>query len=419
MLGLGTVGQAVLSALTDNQETIAQRAGGPLSVKRALILHPERHLAHANLITTQWQEILADDEIAIVVEVMGGMEPAFTYIRRALAAGKSVVTANKEVLANRGDELFAAAELSGRDLLFEASVGAGVPVIRAVKLGLAGNRVQQVCGILNGTTNFILTEMAQGMVDYRQALAQAQALGYAEADPAADVDGHDSARKIAILASIAFSSRVVEADVRCSGIAQVQAADLAWGARLGWILKPMARARLVAEGLEVASYPVWLGPGHPLAHVDGIMNAVSVRAEPLGEATFTGPGAGGPATASAVLGDLIEAARNLRLRGHAVGCTCYRQLAILDPALAEDAFYLRLTVRPERTVVSQIAATLAEHRVGLRQTLQPAAADGHGEVVVVTETCRRGDLDRALAHLVQSPSVFTLRPPLVVEAQSA
>lgn len=415
LLGLGTVGQAVLDALAENHEIIAQRSGGPITVKRALILHPERHQDYRHLITTQWHEILADPEIAIVVEVIGGMEPACTYIQQALAGGKSVVTANKEVLATHGADLFLAAEQSGRDLLFEASVGAGVPVIRAVKLGLAGNRVQQVTGILNGTTNFMLTAMAAGG-DYQQALVQAQAAGYAEADPSADVEGDDAARKIAILASVAFSSRVVEADVTCTGIGRLEAADLAWGARLGWVLKLLARAREVAGRLEVAVYPAWLPDGHALAHVDGIMNAVAVRAEPLGEAMFMGPGAGGPATASAVLGDLIEAARNLRLGGRGVGCTCYQQLEILDPALAEDAFYLRLTVRRDRAVLSQLAAILAEHHVGLRQGFQQIETGGQAEVVVVTEICRRGDLDRALTHIAQSPAVFTMRLPLVVEA---
>lgn len=412
LMGLGTVGQAVLEGLRENRERIESRAGGPVEVKRALILHPEKHEEHGGLITTDPREILDDPEIAIVVEVMGGFEPARTYMMGALKRGKAVVTANKEVLARAGEELFQASEQGGADLLFEASVGAGVPIIRAIKMGLAANQVSQLLGIVNGTTNFILSKMDEDGADYEEALQEAQASGYAEADPTADVDGFDAARKAAILASIAFGSRVTEGQVFREGIRGLSAEDIRRGRRFGWVLKLLALAREREGRLEVRVHPTFLPQEHPLAAVKGIYNAVLVEAVPLGDAMFYGPGAGGPSTASAVLGDIIEAARNLRLGGRAVSCTCYRELRHVPPSESAFSFFLRLTVADRPGVLAQVAGILGRHQVSIRSVIQEEGEGGKAELVLVTHRSSEGSLGEAVGELSRLSVVASIARPI-------
>lgn len=415
LLGLGTVGRAVLEAFQENRERIEDRARGRIEIPKALILHPERHGDHRDIATTNPAEILEDPEIEIVVEVMGGSEPARTYILQALRNGKSVVTANKEVLSSHGHALFQAAEAADRDLLFEGSVGAGIPIIRAVKIGLSGNRVQKIIGIVNGTTNFILTRMDQTGQTFEDALREAQEAGYAEADPTADVEGHDAARKAAILASIAFGSRVVATDVDRQGIARLTSRDIAIGRSFGWRLKHIIVAEEVDGRIGVRTHPAFLPEDHPLAAVNGIYNAVFVDALPLGKTMYYGPGAGGPSTASAILGDVVEAARNLRLGGRAVGCTCSRSLAIMPPEDSRSSFFLRLEVRDEPGVLSHITGLLAESGVSIRMVVQEEPVQGRAELVIVNHTCRAGDLAEALARLDRSPAVWKHDLPIRVE----
>lgn len=419
LLGLGTVGTAFLESLRDNRPHVEIRAEGPLEVTRALVLHPERHRDEEALVTTRPEDVLDDPSIDIVVEVMGGDEPARRYIERALENGKSVVTANKEVLARHGASLFDASARSGRDLLFEASVGAGVPVIRAIKIGLSGNRIDQVTGILNGTTNFILTRMERSGQTYDEALAEAQRAGYAEADPTDDVEGVDAARKAAILASIAFSSRVTEADVVREGIRRLELRDIAVGRSFGWTLKPLAVARQVDGRIQVRTHPAFLTPDHPLSGVNGIYNAVLVRALPLGEAMFYGPGAGGPSTASAVLGDVVEAARNLRLGGQTVGCTCYRELPVAGGEEGVSSFYLRLDVRDEPGVLGSLAAVMGESGVSLRTVRQAEAREGTAELVLVTHPAEERNFKRALLRLTGIGAVRAMSQPIRVEGAVA
>jgi len=415
LLGLGTVGNAFLESLRQNREHVEMRAEGPIEIVKALVLHPERHRGEAGLITTRPADILNDPEVDIVVEVMGGCDPARAYIEAALRGGKSVVTANKEVLANHGAALFDAQAASNRDFLFEASVGAGIPVIRSIKIGLSGNRIDQVTGILNGTTNFILTRMERYGQSYEDALAEAQRAGYAEADPRADVEGTDAARKAAVLASIAFASRVTEADVVREGITRVEPRDIALGRSFGWTLKPIAVAREVGGRVFVRTHPAFLSEDHPLSGVGGIYNAVLVHAVPLGEAMFYGPGAGGPSTASAVLGDVVEAARNLRLGGRTVGCTCYRELPVAGEEEGRSAFYLRLDVRDEPGVLGSLASIMGESGVSLRTVRQAEPRGATAELVLVTHPAEERSFKRAVLRLTSLGTVQAMSQPIRIE----
>ena len=406
LLGLGTVGQAVVSALGANRDGITSLAAEEVEVARALILHPERHARHGSLVTTRPEEILDDPEIGVVVEVMGGMEPARTLIARALSSGRSVVTANKEVMAAHGEELMRAATAAHRDLLFEASVGAGVPVIRAIQMGLAGNSVREVTGILNGTSNFILTAMEMEGLSYQQALDRAREAGYAEADPAADVTGLDAARKIAILGSIAFGTPLHPDAVSTSGIAGLSPADLAAAGRSGHVVKPLAQATWQSGRIGAWAGPALVPKGHPLATVDGIYNAVMVKADPLGDAMFYGPGAGGPSTASAVVGDVIEAVRNLTLGVRSVAPLPYRDLPPLPAGEEEGSFYLRLVSRPGPDALSAVALALAERRIAVRTLTSGEGGGGRAEIVVMTEPCRLADLLDSARTLERGPLVF-------------
>lgn len=414
LLGLGTVGRAVVEALRENRERIEARAGVSLEIVRALVRDPGKHLGDGELVTLDADAILEDPEVAIVVEVMGGMEPARTYMLKALARGKAVVTANKEVLANAQAELLAAAQAGKADLLFEASVGAGVPLIRGINMGLAANRVRRVLGILNGTTNFILTAMTNQGQTFAEALQEAKTRGYAEADPTADIEAYDAARKIAILASIAFGSPVQEKDVFREGIGDMDFADVAAGRSFGWRLKQVAQAREVGGALDVRVTPVFLPEGHPLAAVEGVYNAVMVEALPLGETMFYGPGAGGPSTASAILADVIEAARNIRLGGRAFTIDHYRSLPILPPEEATSAFYLRLVVADRPGVLAQVAGIFGRHDVSMRAVHQRPLEDG-AELVVITHPAREGNFFAALGALREQPAVISLGRAIRIE----
>jgi len=414
LLGLGTVGRAVVQALRENRDRIEARAGVPLEVARALVRRPELHRSEDVPVTTDVRAILDDPEIRIVVEVMGGFEPARTYILEALARGKAVVTANKEVLANAAEELLREAEQSRADLLFEASVGAGVPLIRGINMGLAANRVRRVLGILNGTTNFILTAMYQQGQSFAEALQAAKALGYAEADPTADIEGFDAARKIAILASIAFGAPVGERDVFREGISQVERVDVERGRQFGWRLKQRSQAREYAGRLDVRVTPVFLPEGHPLASVEGVYNAVMVEALPIGETMFYGPGAGGPSTASAVLSDVIEAARNIRVGGRAFTIDHYRVLPILPPDEVESAFYVRMVVADRPGVLAQVAGVFGAHGVSIEAVHQRPLEEG-AELVLVTHPAKERAFFTARDELRDHPVVAELGTPIRIE----
>ena len=417
LLGLGTVGTGVLEVLEQNRAKIERRAGGPLRVARALVRDPARHSGKPVELTTRAADVLEDPDIQIVVEVMGGLEPARSYMLEALGRGKAVVTANKEAVAEAGSELFAAAERGRSDLFFEASVAGGIPIIHALKESLAANRITEVLGIVNGTTNYILSQMSLKGREFTEALAEAQAKGYAEADPTADVEGHDAARKLAILASIAFEARVKPEHVPTQGIAGITQRDIRYARELGYAVKLLALAREEEGELEAGVYPALLPSEHPLSAVHDAFNAIFLRGDACGEAMFYGRGAGAHPTASAVLGDVVDAARHLRMGGRAVACTCYHPLRRKARGTTPRRHYLRLILEDRPGVLAQVARAFGDQGVSLTTVLQKAMVGELAEVVFLTHLASDVRIEAALGALSRLAAVGAVGNWLRIEGE--
>jgi len=415
VLGLGTVGSHVVGELDRHAALFAARVGEEVSVRRILVRDRGKTRPGDVLgrLTFDPDDILRDPDIELVVELMGGQEPARTMIGAALGAGKSVVTANKEVIARDGLELARIAERG--DLRFEAAVAGGIPIVRALQESLAGNRLQAIYGIVNGTTNFILSRMQQGDGP-EEALAEAKRLGYAEADPTDDLCAADAARKIAILASLAFDGWVDVAEVAREGIVGVGEVDVAEAAALGGVIKLLARAEATEDGLALGVSPTLIPKDHPLAAVGGVQNAIYVRGEPIGELLFEGPGAGGPATSSAVLGDIVEAARARRAGGSRVRLP--REPApLVELGAHRHSYYLRLRLRDEAGALALVAEAFARAGVSLRSVHQPLSASATALVSLLTGPTTRGQLDEARLRLRRSPSVVAEESLLLAELE--
>ncbi|GAB6151872.1 homoserine dehydrogenase [Desulfosporosinus burensis] len=399
ILGLGTVGTGVVRILQQNATDIQTRTHCEVKIKGILERDPDRarEISGDFLLTDQPEEILQDPEIDIIVEVMGGIEPARTFILEALRNGKNVVTANKDLIALHGHELLDAANAAGKDLYFEASVGGGIPIIAAMKESLAANRITHVLGIINGTTNYILTAMAEQGREYAEVLAEAQQLGYAESDPTSDVDGLDAARKLAILSSIAFNSRVALKDVFVEGISKITREDLAYAAELGCTIKLLAIAKHQTEGIEVRVHPAILPLTHPLASVGGVFNAIYVVGDAVGETMFYGRGAGSLPTGSAIVSDIMRIARNIESNStSAINCTCYLDLELKAVSDFYTAFYIRLLVKDEPRVLATLALLFAEANISFASIIQKPRDEHQAEIVLVTHPCREGALQEAL-----------------------
>jgi homoserine dehydrogenase len=419
MLGCGTVGAAVVRLLHDHAEDIALRAGVRVEVVKVAVRDPDRDRGvplGADAFTTDGTEVTDDPEIDVVVEVLGGIEPAKGLLLRALGNGKRVVTANKELLANEGRDLFDAADAAGLDLLFEAAVAGWVPLIGPLKGSLAGERVRRVLGIVNGTTNFILTQMSEHGWGFDEALAEAQRLGYAEADPTADVGGHDAAAKCAILASIAFSARVVASDVYTEGIANVTAQDIADAARLGYVVKLLAIAELTEGEVSAQVHPAMIPVAHPLASVRDAFNAVFVEGDRVGQLMFYGRGAGGDPTATSVVGDVVAAARHAAFGGRAIGDTGVRDRPIRAMADTTGQYYLNLHVEDRPGALAEIATVFGEHGVSIERGWQEGSGD-EATLVFVTHRAREGDFQDTLARLREMPVVRAVASLLRVEGE--
>ena len=399
LLGYGTVGSAVDRLLQARQEDVTRVVGAPVEVRRALVRDasaPRDSNPRAGLLTSDFAQIRDDPSITVVAEVMGGVEPTRGWMLELFAAGKSVVTANKQLLARHGAELFAAAEEHGVQLRFEASVCAAIPVVKVLRESMIASEVNAVLGIVNGTTNFMLTAMAKG-ADYATVLAEAQALGYAEADPTEDVTGGDAAAKVAILASIAFHTRVTIDDVPHEGIDTLDSIDVAFAGDLGYSVKLIGQARRVEQGVVVGVAPTLVPRAHPLSAVDGSFNAVMLRGDAIREVTLVGPGAGGDETASAVIGDLMGVLGTsnsgfLRADGF------FRSLPIVPADDVESALYLRLDVRDQPGVLATIASILADDRVSIDSVVQ-RASDGRAQLVIVTHPAREGSARHAIQRI--------------------
>jgi homoserine dehydrogenase len=405
VLGCGVVGSQVVRLLTEQSGDLAARVGAPVrlvgvGVRR--IDAPRDVEVPEGLLTTDSAALVARGDVDVVVEVIGGIEPARSLILSALENGASVVTANKALLAEDGATLFEAAEKAGRDLYYEAAVAGAIPIVRPLRESLAGDRVTRVLGIVNGTTNFILDKMDSTGAGFEEALEEAQDLGYAEADPTADVEGFDAAAKAAILASLAFHTRVTAADVHREGITDVTAADIASATQMGSVVKLLAIAELVdtdgAEGVSVRVHPAMIPRSHPLASVREAFNAVFVESEAAGQLMFYGPGAGGAPTASAVLGDLVTVARNRLGQTRGAGESAYAERVVVPMGETRTRYHLAVDVDDRAGVLAEIAGSFAEEDVSI-QTLRQEGRGEDAQLVIVTHDATDAQLSRTVDRL--------------------
>ena len=401
LLGCGTVGSAVRRLISEQADDLTARIGRPVVVAGIAVRRPDHHRdVPAELLTTDAESLVRRDDVDLVVEVIGGIEPARTLIQAAIASGKSVVSANKALLAEDGVALHAAAAKAGVDLYYEAAVAGAIPLLRPLRESLAGDRVRRVLGIVNGTTNYILTRMTESGASFADALEEAQALGYAEADPTADVEGFDAAAKAAILAALAFHTRVTAADVHREGITEVSAADVASARAMGCVVKLLAIAEVSEDGRSVGvrAHPAMIPATHPLASVREAFNAVFVECEAAGELMFYGRGAGGAPTASAVLGDVITVARHKASGGRGPGESAYADLRLRPMGESVTRYHVSLDVADRSGVLAQVATAFAEHEVSIETVRQEKHGDDDAGLVIVTHQAT----DAALSATVDS-----------------
>ncbi|QGT99829.1 Homoserine dehydrogenase [Candidatus Syntrophocurvum alkaliphilum] len=403
LLGCGTVGSGVVKLLEQNGETILKKTGKEIRIKKILERDVEKCLELGfaeNCITEDIKDIVDDPEIDIIVELLGGISPADEFIIEAMEKGKHVVTANKDLIAVKGQDIFDTAENQKVDFYFEASVAGGIPAVTPLKQSLAGNNIEEVIGILNGTTNYILTKMSREGQDFDDVLKEAQDLGYAEADPSSDVYGLDAARKIAILASIAFNSRVMLDDVYVEGITSINAVDMEYAKELGLEVKLLAIAKQEEGQIQVRVHPAFIPIEHPLASVNGVYNAVFIKGDAVGDIMHYGSGAGQMPTASAVVGDIIEIVRNKNYNSNArIGCTCYDQKPILNINQLEGQFYIRMAVKDRPGALAGIAGVFGNNNVSLSSVLQKTNDWDMAELILITHNTSEQNLRDALAVL--------------------
>ena len=413
LLGCGNVGAALARLVDEHADLITNRAGVAIEITRVAVRDPSRR-RDVKLVPEQFTDdaaaIVADPDIDVVVEVIGGVEPARSLIAAALQAGKPVVTGNKELIAKHGPELFEAAAAAGVDLLFEASVAGGIPLIRPLRESLVGERIRRVTGIVNGTTNYVLTRMTEEGSSFAAAVAEAQELGYAEPDPTADVDGFDAAAKAAIIASIAFGARVVAGDVSREGIRNITADDISAAAELGYVVKLLAVTEEQDGAVSARVHPAMVPLGHPLASVRGSFNAVFIEGEAVGELMLLGRGAGGGPTSSALLGDLIDAAKNLHsgARGATIGALERRPIRPVDETSSQ--FYVSLDAADRPGVLAAIAGVFGQHEVSI-QSMQQKGQGDDARLIFVTHVARDADVTatiRAVRDLEAVKSVLSV-----------
>lgn len=387
LLGMGTVGGGVYQIIERQKAEMPFKIGAPLEVAKVLVRNKAKYAdaVPAEKLTDRWQDIIEDESIDIVVEVMGGIEPARTYISEALAHGKHVVTANKDLMATHGHELLDLAREHHCDLLFEAAVAGGIPIIRPLKQCLAGNNITEVMGIINGTTNFILTKMKEDGMDFAEALQLATDLGYAEADPTADIEGYDAGRKLAIMASIAFHTPVTFQNVYTEGISGITAKDMRYAQELGCTIKLLGMAKDVGDGIEVKVHPTLIPETHPLASVNDAFNAVFVHGDAVDDAMFYGRGAGALPTGSAVVGDIMDVARDMLFgcTGR-IGCSCYKDTPIKTIGDTKSSFYIRMQLEDRAGTLAALAGVFGSNNVSISILLQKAKVGDTAEVVIVT-----------------------------------
>lgn len=408
ILGFGTVGTGVYKIIQNQHYEFPHKIGAEFEVAKVLVKNADklREGISAELLTDKWSDIITDDTIDIIIEVMGGIEPAKTYITQALNKGKHVITANKDLMAEHGHELLEAATKNKCDLLFEAAVAGGIPIIRPLKQCLAANNITEIMGIINGTTNFILTKMSDEGMEFDDALKLATDLGYAEADPTADIEGFDAGRKIAILASIAFNSRVTFSDVYTEGISKITSKDIRYAKELGCVIKLIATAKNTDEGIEVRVTPMLIPQSHPLSAVNDSFNAVFVHGDSLGDAMFYGRGAGELPTASAIMGDVIDVCRNTAFNCNGrIGCTCYKNIAIKNMKDIETKYFVRTLLEDKPGTLAAVANTFSENFASIDQMVQKTKLPGYAEVVFIIDNVQEKLFSRSIDKLSSMPYV--------------
>jgi homoserine dehydrogenase len=420
ILGLGVVGSGTVDLLQRNRAEIERKIDTPYHIKRIAVrdLGKKRQVAvDRSLLTTNAYEVLDDPDIDIVCELIGGVDPAKEFVLRALQNGKQVVTANKEMIAKEGHSLMEQASLKRLDFQFEGSVAGGIPIIQPMKNALAGNQVQEVLGIINGTTNYILTKMTREHADFDAVLREAQAHGYAEADPTSDIEGYDAQYKIAILGSIAFTSRVPVNEVYVEGITKIAAADIACADELGYTIKLLGVARRVGEDrMQVRVHPALLLKSHPLAATNDVYNAILVKGDSVGDVMFYGRGAGSGPTGSAVVGDIMDVCRNLRFGSTGrIACTCFghKTMQPIDEVVTKH--YLRMTVEDRPKVLAAIANVLGDFDISIESVVQKATHEGQAEIVWVTHEAPGRNIADALKRIGELKVVTTIANWIRVE----
>ncbi len=417
LVGTGTVGGGCIEILKKHHDDFIRHYGIDLELVRVCSHNPEQAVEHgvSDIFTQDYHELLADDSIDIIIELVGGTTVAKSIVLDSLAAGKNVVTANKALMATFGQEVFDAADAAGKEIAFEASVGGGIPIIDPLKHSLISNEISSVMGIVNGTTNYMLTRMGEAGLSYDEALREAQAQGFAEANPTADVDGLDAAAKIAILSSIAFNSRVVIGDVYTEGIRNISPVDLEAASDMGYCVKLLAIGHRRPEGIDVRVHPTMLPLNHQLSTVSGVFNAIYVTGDAVGETMFFGQGAGSGPAASAVMGDVLEVARHVMAGVKPlVGCTCTDKVPIIPMKELKMKYYVRFTVHDRIGVLASIASIFAEHNVSVYSVVQRGKkVGGKVDLVYVTHTACEADVSAVLEEIASLDDVLLAEPSVI------
>ena len=422
LLGFGTVGTGVVRIIEGHQEDLFKQTNVEIKVGKILVndINKERSIpVDPEVLTTSPEDILRNPDIDIVIEVMGGINQAKDYILEALEHGKHVVTANKDLMAIHGAQIIAKAAEKGCDVFYEASVAGGIPIIRSLVEGLSSDRIHKIIGIVNGTTNYILTKMSQEGAQYDEVLKEAQALGYAESDPTSDVEGLDAARKMAILGTLGFKVDCSLDDVDVRGMSKVTAEDIAYGKKLGYEIKLLGIAKRDQESIEVSVQPTMIHQSHPLASVNGVFNAVYVYGEAVGETMFYGPGAGELPTATAVTSDLVTVVKNMTLGVSGRGMFApYREKFLKTPEQIESKFFLRLLVSDQPGVLAQITSMLANHEISIEQISQQLDHERReAEIVLISHMATKKAMDQILEELLTVDSVKEIKSYYRVEGR--
>jgi len=417
LLGLGNVGKGVWNILEKNGQEIAQRSGYDIEVAKILVrdVNKDRGVnVPKGILTTNFEEIIKDDSIEIVVEVMGGIEPAMEYILKSVRKKKNVVTANKMLIATHGKEIFAAVEEQGVSINFEASVAGGIPIINGINENLAANKIEEIKGIINGTTNYILTKMTLEGMDFGEALKEAQEKGYAEADPTSDVEGFDAAYKLAILAALAFETEVDINDVYKEGITKVSALDIQFAKEMGYVVKLLAIAKEADGKLELRVHPTMIPAIHPLANVNDAFNAVFIKGNAVGELMLYGRGAGELPTGSAVVGDIISVLKSQR-DGSNISLSHYTDKKVASMDAVEAEYYIRMTIRDMPGVLGRVATKLGENNVSIFSFIQKPVKGEFATVVFVTHKNLEGNVKKALKEILEMDDINKVENVIRIE----